>query len=65
MCFEFYHGLADISKFYPSLMARDKILISANPCFSQKITKNVLLGLLTFYVVGTHQNFIIQGSLLS
>ena len=22
----------DISKFYPSLLARDKILISANPC---------------------------------
>ena len=24
--------MADISKFYPSLLARDKILISANPC---------------------------------
>ena len=23
MCFEFYHGLADISKFYPSLLVRD------------------------------------------
>ena len=26
------HGLADTSKFYPSPPARDKILISANPC---------------------------------
>ena len=25
MCFEFQHGLADIRKFYPSLLVRDKI----------------------------------------
>jgi hypothetical protein len=28
----FNMGLADISNFYPSLLARDNILISANPC---------------------------------
>jgi hypothetical protein len=28
----FNMGLADISNFYPSLLARDKILIFANPC---------------------------------
>ena len=26
------HGLADISKVYPSLLARDNILLFANPC---------------------------------
>ena len=31
LSFDFYHGLADISKFYPSLVARNKILIFANP----------------------------------
>jgi hypothetical protein len=29
MCFEFQHGLVDISKFDPSPLARDKILISS------------------------------------
>jgi hypothetical protein len=43
----------------------DSSLVFGTLCFLRKITKNVLLGLLTFYVVGTHQNFIIQGSLLS
>ena len=28
MCFELLHGLTDISKFYPSLLARDNILFS-------------------------------------
>jgi hypothetical protein len=37
MCFEFLHGLADISKCYTSLLARDKILISANPCEYSKL----------------------------
>jgi hypothetical protein len=34
--FRFLTWVGDISKFYPSPLARDKILISANPCWNSQ-----------------------------
>jgi hypothetical protein len=45
MCFEFSHGLADISKFYPSPLARDEILISSNSCQN---SKHILVSMIYF-----------------
>ena len=37
--------MTDISKFYPSLLARDKILISANPCWN---SQHILASMIYF-----------------
>jgi hypothetical protein len=43
--------LADISKLYPLLLARDKILISANPCYS---SQHILASMIYFFILYSH-----------
>ena len=59
MCFEFYHGLADISKFYPLPLALDKIQISANPC---KNSKYILASMIYFLNISYSNYFIGNGT---
>jgi hypothetical protein len=44
---QFYKIETDISKFYPSPLARDKILISSNPCWN---SKHILASMIYFLI---------------
>jgi hypothetical protein len=51
-----------ISKFYPSLLARDKILISANPC---KSSQHILASMIYFLIKPYRLNIVLKNSLMS